>query len=277
MNKKTKFKNISAINSYINMLYKSFGSPLIPDFKTNLLIGNRYFHNNIVIYTQNIAKQIANHFGLNITHVIVTFVNKLGVPGKVILSSGNTFFVEIDTKYQSNTNFISAILAHEIAHIYLFRKGLMLNDTYSNELLTDTTACFVGCANLILNSSYDEVSFLGNQTTVHSFGYITQYEVGYILAKRDFLLQQNSSEMLIYGRSKEFYEEGKAYFLKSLRRPYVKRSSLGNLAYWIKAKFKAGSIIFNCICCDQQIRISANNKILSVYCPTCNNSLLCYS
>ena len=270
-----KFKNISAINSNISSLYKSIGAPLVPNFKTNLVINNSHYNSDIVIFTQNIAQQIANHFGLNITKVVVTFVHSLGVPGKVELSAGNVFFVEVDEKYKSNTNFISAILAHEIAHIYLFRHNVRINNTFQNEVLTNTTTAFLGCAWLILNSSYEEASEL--KMTVNSFGYITQYEVGYILAKRDFLLQQNSFDAMIFGRSKEFFEDGKICFLKSLRRPYIKRSALGNLAYRLKSRLGAGSIVFRCICCEQQMRIPESNKTLSVHCPTCNNNLLCYS
>ncbi len=277
MNEKDRFKNISSINSYISLLYKSLGSFLIPDFKTNLVLDHRCFHSNIVIYTQNIAKQIANHFGLNITKVVVTFVANLGVPGRVELSSGNIFFIEIDIRYQSNTNFLSAILSHEIAHIYLYRKNIRIDDTFSNEVLTDTTASFLGCSCLILNSSFEEMSFGTNLTTVHSFGYITQYEVGYILAKRDFLLQQDSSDLLIYGHSKEFHDAGKDFFIKNLKRPYIKKTFIGNLASKFDVFLKKATITFRCICCEQQLRIPSLNKPLSVRCPLCNNILICYS
>ena len=277
MKDRDKFKNTIAINNHIITLYKSIGVPLIPDFKTNMVIDNGNFYNDIVILTQNIARQIANQFGLSITKVVVTFVHNLGVPGKVELSAGNVFFIEVDEMYKSNTNFISAILAHEIAHIYLFKHRINISDTFQNEVLTDTTAAFLGCANLILNSSYEEFSCENNKTTVHSFGYISQYEVAYILAKRDFLLQQNSSGAMVYGRSKEFFDAGRTYFLKSLGRPYIKRSTLGNLAYQLKSSLKACSMVFRCICCEQQLRIPENNKTLSVSCPICNNQLLCYS
>ncbi|MDD2733731.1 MAG: hypothetical protein PHF56_07295 [Desulfuromonadaceae bacterium] len=270
-----KFKNISAINANITSLYKSIAAPLVPNFKTNLVIDNRYYHGNVVIYTQNIAKQIANHFGLQISKIIVTFIHNLGVPGKVGLSAGNIFFVEVDEKYKSNTNFISAILAHEIAHIYLFRHNIRISDTLRNEILTDTAAAFLGCAWLILNSSYEEASELN--MTINTFGYITQYEVGYIQAKRDFLLQQDSSDAMIYGHSREFFDAGKSHFLDNLGRPYVQRSAVGNLAYRLKSRLKTGSIVFRCICCEQQLKIPESNKTLSVYCPGCGNKLLCYS
>jgi hypothetical protein len=196
---KEKYINIKAINSNISNLYKTIGATLAPDFNTNLVINSSCYHSDIVIYTQNIAKQITNSLGLCIVKVVVTFVPNLGVPGRVQLSAGNSFLVEIDNMYISKTNLISAILAHEIAHIYLFKHNISFKDTLQNEVLTDTTAAFLGCAWLILNSSYEETSF--SLTTVNWFGYITQYEVGYILAKRDFLLKQNSSDAMIYGRS----------------------------------------------------------------------------
>ena len=277
INVKDQFKNIKAINSNISNLYESIGATLVPNFKTDLAIDSNRYHSDTVIYSQNIAKQIANSFGLHYINITVAFVYNLGVPGQVLLSAGNSFSVKIDNKHISNTNFISAILAHEIAHIYIFKHNLSIKDTFNNEVFTDTTAAFLGCAWLLLNSSYEETSFFNDQTTVNWFGYITQYEVGYILAKRDFLLNQNSSEAMIYGRSREFFDAGKSFFLNSLRRPYVKRSVLGNLAYRIKSRLKKSSIVFRCICCEQQLRIPESNKPLSVHCPTCGNDLLCYS
>lgn len=272
-----KFKNIRAINSNISSLYQSIGAPLVPNFKTNLVIDTRHYQSDISVFTQNIARQIAQHLGLHITKVIVSFVANLGVPGRVELSAGNTFFVGVDEKYRFNTNFIAAILAHEIAHIYLFKHNLHSNDTLRNEILTDTTAAFLGCAWLMLNSSYEETSPVNYQKTIHSFGYISQYEVGYILAKRDFLLEHDSAKAMIYGRSEEYFAAGKAYFLKSLGRPYIKRSALGNLAYRLKAKLINGSIVFRCICCEHQLCIPESNKALSVDCPACGNDLPCYS
>lgn len=277
MQEKDKFKNIPAINAHIRTLYRLINAPLAPNFRSNLVIDSSQFNNDPVICAQNIAKQIACHFGLKLALVVVTFVHNLGAPGKVELSAGSSFHIDIDAKYKSNTNFLAAILAHEIAHIYLFRHNISINGALENEILTDTVASFLGCAGVILNSSYDEVSYENNRTTVHSFGYITHYEVGYILAKRDFLLRQDSSEAMIYGRSKEFFTAGKTYFFQTLGRPYRKRSRTEKLVYWLKSRFKAGSIIFQCICCEQQLSIPANNKLLSVHCASCDNTLLCYS
>ena len=274
---KDKFKNISAIDSNISSLYRTIGATLVPNFKTNLVLDNRGYRDDTIACSQHIARQIANFYGLRVIKVVVSFVQNLSAPGRVRLSPGNFFPIEVNSKYLSNTNLISAILAHEIAHIYLYQHNLSIKDTFQNEVLTDTTAAFLGGAWLILNSSYEETSFLKNETTVNWFGYITQYEVGYILAKRDFLLQQDSSEAMIYGRSREFYAAGKAHFLNSLERPYVRRSAVGNLVYRLKSKLKKSSIVFPCICCEQQLRIPESDKTLSVHCPTCGNDLLCYS
>lgn len=277
MQDKDKFTNIPVINAFISKLYTLINAPLIPDFKSDAGIDSGLFSNDPLICAQNIARHIARHFGLTFSHIVVAFVHNLGAPGKVELSAGSDFHVDIDAKYKLNTNFLAAILAHEIAHIYLFRHNIRIDDTLENEILTDTVASFLGCARLILNSSYDEVSYANNRTTVHSFGYITQYEVGYIAAKRDFLLRQDSSEAMMYGRSKEFYMAGKDHFYKTLGRPYRKRSRVEKLAYWLKSRFNAGTIVFKCICCEQQLSIPAHNKLLSVHCKACDNILLCYS
>jgi hypothetical protein len=266
---KDKFKNLPEIDSYIRTLYETVGVPLIPRFDTDLSISSSS-------NPQSAAKQIANFFGLDKIQPSVSFVNNLGVPGRVHLSHGNAFPIEIDKGYSYSPNVISAILAHEIAHIYLFKHNIAIQDTLQNEILTDTTAAFLGCANLILNSSYEQMAS-HIETKVIWFGYITQYEVGYVQAKRDFLLRQDSSKAMIYGRSEEFFEEGRAHFLKSLGRPYVKPSALGKTADLLKSLLNKRSVVFRCIGCGQRLRIPARDTTLSVHCPTCRNNLLCYS
>ena len=274
---KDKFKNIQAINANIGSLYRTIGAPLVPNFKNDLVIDNSCYHGDTATSTRNIAKQIANFLGLPQIRVMVTFAQNLGAPGRVQLSPGDTFFIEIDQKYMYSINLVAGILAHEIAHIYLFKHNLRRENTFENEVLTDTTAAFLGCAGLVLNSSYEETSYSNDQTDVRWFGYITQYEFGYISAKREFLLKQESSAAMMYGRSREFFDDGKSHFLKSLGRPYVKRSALGNLAYRLKSRLRTGSMVFSCLCCEQQLRIPESGKTLSVHCPTCGNNLICYS
>lgn len=265
-----KFKNITEIDAHISTLYKTIGAPLVPGFGTDLSISSSSS-------PQQAVRQIADFFGLGKIQVSVTFVDNLGSPGRVHLSPGDAFRVEIDNVYAGNSNIIAAILAHEVAHIYLYKHGIIITDTLHNEIFTDTTAAFLGCASLILNSSYEEATIDNKERHVKWFGYITQYEVGYIQAKRDFLLRQDSSKAMIWGRSEEFFEAGRAYFLKHVGRPYVKRSAPENIVYRLKSLLKNDSIVFPCIGCGQRLRIPASGKTLSVRCATCGKTLLCYS
>jgi hypothetical protein len=62
----------------------------------------------------------------------------------VELSQSNEFFVELQSQHRFAAKAIAAILAHEVAHIFLHRCGVRFPDEFENEVLTDTTAVYVG-------------------------------------------------------------------------------------------------------------------------------------
>lgn len=60
-------------------------------------------------------------------------------------------FFHVGKKYS-----LGGILAHEMTHALLCSKGISLEDSKENELLTDLTAVFVGLGKLLLNGYLSE-------------------------------------------------------------------------------------------------------------------------
>lgn len=93
----------------------------------------------------------------------------------------------INLKYKKNPFAVGAILAHEMMHLYLRRKQIGIDDTLSNELLTDIATIRTGLSLLIINGmSYTSRWFFtilaafGGVLYMHeeevTFGYFSQKE-----------------------------------------------------------------------------------------------------
>ncbi len=81
---------------------------------------------------------------------------------------------------------VIAVLAHEATHLHLYYKGIRMNDTWENEVLTDTAAVFCGFGEYIYRGY---AVFQGQMAlSYRKVGYIKQQDVTYILdvlAKRE--------------------------------------------------------------------------------------------
>lgn len=76
-------------------------------------------------------------------------------------------------------NVVTAVLAHEVMHLYLYYKGIQIRDSLSNEVLTDTAAVYFG---------FGEYLYKGYQVietnlafSYHKVGYIRPQDVSFIM------------------------------------------------------------------------------------------------
>ena len=281
------FEHIHVIRKALHELYRGFGPKHLKSYPENFALSN-YTDDLIrddVIGTQRLAKRIAAHYRLPVTTVIVTFCSSLEPPGRVELSRSNEFFVELQSQYRSSPKAIAAILAHEVAHIFLHRCGVGFSDEFENEVLTDTAAVYIGFGPTILNA-VSATSHLSNneiQTRTRHFGYLSLDEFGYILAKRDGVYAADSTSKVDAGIAKSAFQCGQSrYRGELLSRPFTVRPWYQRLMHFISANGKTpsknvSSITFNCPCCEQVLRIPKAYRKLSVHCPTCDSRFLCYS
>jgi hypothetical protein len=279
------FPNLDLIHKAIAHLYSKFGVSFVEGYRDDFtpIQSNPRYEGNGLIATQRLAADIASHFRIPVTTVIVSYSATFNQPGRVELSASNDVFVELQEKYHNNFNAVVGILAHEIAHIVLHKAAIEFTSIEENEILTDTTAAYFGMGVAILNATLEETEYELNYTRkrYQHFGYLTPSEFGYIIAKRDRLNDRDSSKALCLDRLVSAYKAGKKQMLREHKgRPFRKRPLYQRLLH----RDKIGSelhilenIVFPCPRCCKHLRIPALHKLLEVKCPVCNSSHICYS
>jgi hypothetical protein len=283
------FKHLHLIAKSLNELYRRFGRQHLTSYADTFTLGT--FADDLrrdpIIGTQYLAKRIAGHYRLPVTTVIVTFTSPTNQPGHVELSHSNEFFVELEPQYRSVPKAIAAILAHEVAHIFLHRCGVRFSVEFENEILTDTTAVYVGFGPTMLNAVTETTRKLTSKNLVqvwtHHFGYLTLDEFGYVLAKRDAVYGTDSAPKIDPGTPSAAFERGRARCQGELRhRPFVIRPRYQRLFHLLSGKGNSSApgirpITLSCPCCSQPLRIPKAHRKLSVRCPNCDSQFLCYS
>lgn len=277
------FVNLELVNKSIRELYRHLGPTRVREFAEDFWLadGNTESSADPVIRTQHVARRIANHFKVAVSAVVVTFRSDLPNAGQVELSSSRDFFIDVHSEHRDAPKTIAAILAHETAHIFLHQVGIRIQPEFENEVLTDTTAAYLGFGATILNGAIETVTRVGNGTQTHSkhFGYITLDEFGYIQAKRDYVFAHNSSSSIDRGLSLSGFQSGRDQFYSELRlRPYTPPT----FGERLKSRFSQStpsvtSITFACAGCAQSLRVPANGKKLFVHCPTCDATFICHT
>ena len=114
---------------------------------------------------------IAAHMGIDGSYIRLKFQDdaNLNYAGNI---STNGAFTTINLQLHSyyNLDVITAILSHEVMHLYLYYSGIHFSDTLSNEVLTDTAAVYFG---------FGEYLYRGYQIIETQMGFSYQ-KVGYI-------------------------------------------------------------------------------------------------
>lgn len=132
-----------------------------------------------VEYAKQITRAVAEQFGIPLPKVAFRFETLTGHAGHVEFRNG-VWYVDVDEAYRWDDAGLTAILAHEFAHVVLATKGVRLEPTLRNEELTDTVAALAGFGRILHKVS--------ERTTTHYFIYFTHTitrRLGY-LPKRDF-------------------------------------------------------------------------------------------
>ena len=283
------FKNVGVVNQSIREIFLRLSPRRVAQFGNTFDLMSCDYGNTTdpVVRVQKLAMSLACHYRLYISAVVVAFRANLSVPGHVQLTSNWEFFIELHSKYTNDVRSTVAILAHEIAHIFLYQRGIRFSDTFENEVLTDTAAILLGCGPAILNGANTTTtrsfSYPTITTTTSSshFGYISIDEMGYVQAKRDFLLGSKPSRFVRRGFPRSGYRRGRWAFRTQRRRPpYARFKSAAGLWGELRKVFGRNSahpMTFACFICSQRIRVPILGKKLAVRCPTCGQRLICYT
>lgn len=279
------FKNIKIINSSLRKLFLSLQPSGLSKFSKDL----KFLPSEInspeekTIWVQKVARRIADHFGIITSTIVVTFRSDLKAPGCVELSPASEFFVELRSDLKCSPDEIIATLAHEVAHIFLFRHGIKMEPVFQNEVLTDTTAIFLGCGASILNGSSYFIERSGNNETssIRKLGYLSVDEFGYVLAKREKYFNKRTEQKINEGLPQKGYFRG---WLRFISEKLLSRTLGIRKLSPITSLFKRGrnydekesNFLFPCSFCGQQLRVPILGKKLQAICPVCREKNSCY-
>jgi len=109
------------------------------------------------------AQKILSYLNEPVGNFIVVFHSSLGdTPGVFTVTKEGQEVIFVNDKYVKDPYAVSAVLAHEIMHLYLMsRKHIVLEDKKENELLTDLGTIYLGLGILVINGmSYKSNWFL---------------------------------------------------------------------------------------------------------------------
>ena len=216
-------------------------------------------------------------YRLRIGSVVVTFVPNLDRPGRIELSSSDDFFIELHSDFRRRYEQVAAILAHEVAHIFCHRLKLSIGGTFEDEILTDTTAVYLGAGVPILNAFTEERDYSAetlNQKKQQCFGYITPDEFGYLLAKRHLTFGDDPASFLKTTPGTGAYKCGRERAQLDFCPPLLSAPMAARAAFRIRRCFTS-EVIFGCPVCFQRLRLPTGRGAISVRCPTCHDRFPC--
>ncbi len=297
------FPHLETVRASLTALYRRLSPDAVGSFVASVLpqevvIGPE---TDIHLGAQEVARTIVRHMGLPDARMIVAFRDMVHA-GSVELEAGPEYFVELNSRFTADRRDIGACLAHEVTHVYLHRLGLAFPGTRDNEILTDTTAAYLGTGWLLLDA-YREESVVRGDRMVRSaskLGYLTPEEFGYVLAKRALAFNDDIEPWFSSAQARDAYRTGLALAREDLRRPPLvgagwaaRRSYAADRRHMSELHrrtgrplppvrtgdyaFEGGSpllVSFPCPTCRQRLRLPVRGKV-TARCTLCRTELRC--
>lgn len=130
-------------------------------------------------FAKELTRYAAKKFGMRMPRVGLRFAPLSGHAGSVRQSS-QTWYVEIDSRYRDDNHQLTAIIAHEVAHVFLASCRIRLEPTQRNEELTDAAAVFAGFGEA-MQKAYHRVTtqwyIVATVTEVSRLGYLAVQDI----------------------------------------------------------------------------------------------------
>nr|WP_202446984.1 hypothetical protein [Streptomyces sp. SID5468] len=248
---------------------------------------------DVLLGAQAVARAIVRQLRLPQARAIVAF-REMAQAGAVEAGAGPEYFVELNARFKEDRRDIGACLAHEVAHLYLGRLGLSFPGTRDNEVLTDTTAAYLGAGWPLLDAYRED------DDRATKLGFLTPEEFGYVLAKRAMAFGDDAGAWLTGAQAREAYRAGWARARDDWRRPplagagWASRRRYAADRRWAALQvvaedglppvrlaggyaFHAGEplrVSFPCPTCWQRIRVPVRGR-LTARCGLCRSELEC--
>lgn len=138
------------------------------------------FKSKLSLYDiQKIATKICRHYYLWGYTPVVTYERLSSAAGNINLNMDLNIFINLDNSKEYSNEQIISILAHEIAHKFLF-VNFIRYEGLKNEFITDATAVCAGFGNIMANSCVSRTEH-ENSTTIINLGYLTEWQIRYLI------------------------------------------------------------------------------------------------
>lgn len=244
---------VPRVSRILRELYKTPG-PLLPPFS---VAPNAFIDLNTLLAYYPLLSEVTIK-----TH----FESGLDSPGKIRRRSENEYEILFDDKYRKSSDAYNAILAHELAHIWVDQCLPPNDDIPSLERDVDTAALLCGGSYLILHgiAYVTHVTLVGDTKYTSSgfrrFGYLSTAETVFvsIVALRNSL-----------GLDKPRYTQ--------VNKPVRKAWTIAARALertCNKIEIGNGLAVANCYKCLSRLRVPFQPKrTLKVLCPTCRSAM----
>lgn len=302
------YPNLKTIQNSIKSLYQHFPSHTIKGFSSSIspTAVSMIYDDDPIIAVQQVAGNIARHLNLPNGSILINFRPSLQHPGQVELTPEDDYLVDLHARYRNDTRDIPAILAHEVTHVFLHRSRLSFPITRDNEILTDTTAVYLGVGWICLNAYRKTAEYSQSmgattrQIIEEKLGYLTPEEFGYVLGKRSLAFNEKLDEWLTQ-TARKVYKAGFRKAMADYKKPPLRSCGIGrqilyNWRCWYvqvvskREKSKESShefhgyrfdvsdtikVVFDCPVCFQKLRVPIKKGNVKVRCSVCETELAC--
>ncbi|MFI2639606.1 hypothetical protein [Streptomyces sp. NPDC018610] len=208
------YPHLETVRAAITALYRRLSYVTVRTFDISVAPVDVAFcdTDDLHLGAQRVARELVRHYGLPDARLVVGF-REMRHAANVELTAGPEYFVELNDRFRTHRRDIGAALAHEVAHVYLHRLDLSFPGTRDNEILTDTTAAYLGAGWLLLDA------FRQDGVSSQKLGYLTPEEYGYVVAKRALAFGEDPSVWFTSPQAYEAYTEGMALARRDARQP----------------------------------------------------------
>ncbi|MFE4023121.1 hypothetical protein ACFXPZ_37975, partial [Streptomyces sp. NPDC059101] len=208
------FPHLDTVRAALTALYRRVSHDTVSTFPTSVLPVDVAFDDteDLHLGAQRIARAMVHQLHLPDARIVLTF-REMEHAATVELTAGPEYFVELNDRFRHHRKDIGAALAHEVTHVWLHRLDLSFPGTRDNEILTDTTAAYLGAGWLLLDAYREHGPFS------QKLGYLTPEEFGYVLAKRADLFGEDPAPWFTSPQAYDAYTAGRARARQDAHRP----------------------------------------------------------
>lgn len=283
------FPNIALVRDAIGVLAPAIKQGTLPPPPRNpWVIPPEVPGQSSVIRVQHLARRVAGVYGLDVGLIVVTFRSDITEAGRVELGGNQQrdFFIELREDYAYEEVMLSAILGHEVAHIFLHRHRLHPPPGLYGEIVTDVAAVLYGFGAVMADT------FRVSEEGEHHMGYLTPDEVGFVLFRSGFDFRA-CMRALTSKAARAALQIGRTGARRELTSPPLRRA-----AWWKRLTYRVrrwwserahrteelvatrlyaltgGHVHFRCVVCCQGLRVPTRKELTAV-CPRCRTAMAC--